>query len=67
MLTMTNGFADEALEAITVDGTTHVLLAEDQPDPRMAQCVGTSQRQHSFTVDLEGSVVENVLVVPGIQ
>lgn len=67
MLLMADGFAHEAFETIAVDGTTHVLLAEDQPDPRMAQRVGTSQRQQSFTMDLVRSVVENVLVVPGIQ
>lgn len=43
MLAQADGLARQALETVAVDGSTHVLLAEDQPEARMSHGVGRGQ------------------------
>ena len=62
-----DGFANKSFQPVAIHGPSHVLLAEDQADARMAQCVGACQCQQSFAVNLERRVIEDVSVLPGIQ
>ncbi|TDU22182.1 hypothetical protein C8E00_104363 [Chromohalobacter marismortui] len=67
LLLKTKGFTDEAFQTVTVDGTTHVLLAEDESHSRRAESIGARQHQKAFAVHLEGRMSEDVLIVPGGQ
>ncbi|CAM3369220.1 hypothetical protein HALO32_00274 [Halomonas lysinitropha] len=67
MLLKPDGFAHDALEAVSVHGPTDILLAEDQAEPRIASCVGRGQGHQPFAVDLECSRFEDMSIIPGGQ
>ena len=64
-VTEAKGFTDEAFQTVTVDGTAHVLLAEYESHPRVAESVGARKHQKALAVHLEGRMSEDVLIVPG--
>src|SRR5690606_10769405 len=45
-LTVTEAFADDAFEAVALDGELGALLADHQPEARMRQLVSSSQQQN---------------------
>lgn len=65
VLLETKRFTDEAFQTVTVDSTTYVLLAKNEPHSRFTESIGTRKHQKALAVHLEGRVSEDVLIVPG--
>lgn len=66
-LLQTHGLADQPFEAVAIDGTANVLLAHDQPETRMAQCIGRGQCHQALAMDLVNCLVENIPIRLGVQ
>lgn len=67
VLAKPDGFSDETLEAVTVDGELDILLADHQSNARMPPGTETRERHHTFAVDLQVCLLEYVAEIPGIQ
>lgn len=55
------------LEAVAIDRTADVSLAEYQAKARMPELVGACQGHQSLAMNLECSVIEDVSIIPGGQ
>ena len=66
-LLQAHGFTDQPLEAVAIDGTANVFLANDQPETWMAELIGRSQRHHPSAMDLVSCLVEDIPIRPGIE
>lgn len=67
MLLKSDGFTHDALEAVSVDGSADILLAEDQAEPRIASPIGGGEGHQPLAVDLECSRFEDTSIIPGGQ
>jgi len=67
MLLKTDGLSHDALEAVSVDGSADILLAEDQAEAWMISLIGRGEGHQPFAVDLECSRFEDTSIIPGSQ
>lgn len=64
---MAERFADQAFEAIALDGELDVLLADHQAQPGVIETVLARQQQDVLAGDLAGRRVEDCAELPGCQ
>ncbi len=67
MLAKPNGFSNETLEAVTVNGTLDVFLADHQSNARMTSGIEACERHHTFAMDFQVCLLKYVAEIPGIQ
>ncbi len=67
MLAKPNGFSDETLEAVTINGKLYILFTDHQSDARMSSSTEARKRHHTFTVDFQVCLLEYVAKIPGAQ
>ncbi len=67
MLCQANGFSDEPLETIALNGKANVSLAEDQTQTGMPQDVGRGQCHQPLAMNLVDSRIEDSPIILGGQ
>lgn len=67
LLLQTDGFTNQSLQTVAIDGAPHVLLAEDQAEAHMTEVIASTQGHQPLAVDLEVRMVEDMSIVPGRQ
>lgn len=67
MLCQANGFSDEPLDTISINGKSYVSLAENQAHTGMPKIIGRDQCHQPLAMNLVGSRIEDSPIVPGGQ
>lgn len=65
LLADTKRLTRQTFEAVALNGQFHVLFADDQSDPGVAAGIEARKREHTFGMDLEISLFEDVTEIPG--